>query len=235
MELHGGYTAWSVTSYEIAKQLLVDPRISKNTKETWPEFREGKVPQDWELYTWVAMDNMQTRDGEEHDRLRKLVAQAFTTRQVAKVRPMIEDIVHRLLDDLEKVPAGEVVDIKGRYFYPLSTILVCDLLGIPEADRAEALHGTVVNARTTNSAEESEANLHQWQSALSKLVETKRREPGNDITTLIIKAREDEQAPLTTTWSSARCTCSSVGGLKPRPTSCATPSSTCSHTRIRWP
>ncbi|MGC5032764.1 cytochrome P450 family protein [Micromonospora sp. DT229] len=197
VELHGGYTAWSVTSYEIAKQLLVDPRISKNTKETWPEFREGKVPQDWELYTWVAMDNMQTRDGEEHDRLRKLVAQAFTNRQVAKVRPLIEEIVGRLLDDLEKVPAGEVVDIKGRYFYPLSTILVCDLLGIPEADRAEALHGAVVNAKTTNSAEESEANLHQWQSALSKLVEAKRREPGNDLTTLIIKAREDKQAPLT--------------------------------------
>lgn len=197
VELHGGYTAWSVTSYEVAKQLLVDPRISKNTKEHWPEFREGKVSQDWELYTWVVMDNMQTRDGAEHDRLRQLVAQAFTGRQVAKSRPIIEGIVSRLLDDLETVPAGEVVDIKARYFHPLSTILVCDLLGIPEADRGAVLHGTAVNAKTTNTAEESEANLHRWQSAFGELVETKRREPGDDLTTVIIKASEDDKAPLT--------------------------------------
>ena len=68
-----------MTGYEVAKQLLVDPRIAKNTKDNWPAFREGKVPEDWELYTWVAMDNMQTRDAEEHDRLRKLVAQVFTS------------------------------------------------------------------------------------------------------------------------------------------------------------
>ena len=93
---------------------------------------------------------------------------------------MIEKIVGRLLDDLAAVPAGEAVDIKGRYFYPLSTILICDLLGIPEEDRDAMLHGAVVNARTTNTAEESEANLHQWQSALGRLVEAKRREPGDD-------------------------------------------------------
>nr|WP_307961909.1 cytochrome P450 [Salinispora arenicola] len=96
VELHGGYTAWSVTSYEAAKQLLMDPRISKNTKAHWPEFRDGNVPQDWELYTWVAMDNMQTRDGKEHDRLRKLVAPAFTGRQAVKSRPIIEESVNRL-------------------------------------------------------------------------------------------------------------------------------------------
>ncbi|HJP77557.1 MAG TPA: cytochrome P450 [Pseudonocardiaceae bacterium] len=197
VELHGGYTAWSVTGYEVAKQLLVDPRIAKNTKDNWPEFREGRVPQDWELFTWVAMDNMQTRDGQEHDRLRKLVAQAFTSRQVAKSRPIIEGIVNRLLDDLATVPADEVVDIKARYFYPLSTILVCDLLGIRDEDQEAMLHGAAVNAKTDNTAEESEANLHQWQTALGRLVETKRREPGDDLTTLIMKATEDEQSPLT--------------------------------------
>jgi cytochrome P450 len=197
VELHGGYLAWSVTGYREAKQLLVDPRLAKNTKDNWPEFREGRVPQDWELYTWVAMDNMQTRDGKEHDRLRGLVAQAFTSRQVERSRPIIEGIVKHLLDDLEKVPDGEIVDIKGQYFYPLSTILICDLLGISEEDQGVMLHGAVVNAKTTNTSEESEANLHQWQSALGGLVEAKRRNPGDDLTTVIIGATEDEQAPLT--------------------------------------
>lgn len=197
VELPGGYTAWSVTGYEVAKQLLVDPRIAKNTKDNWPAFRNGEVPENWELYTWVVMDNMQTRDGEEHDRLRRLVMQAFTGRQVAKTRPVIEDIVGRLLDDLTAVPAGTVVDIKAKYFYPLSAILVCDLLGISEEDRDTMLLGMVVNAKTTNTAEEAEANLHHWQAALDRLVETKRRDPGDDLTTVIIRASEDEMAPLT--------------------------------------
>lgn len=197
VELHGGYTAWSVTGYDEAKQLLVDPRISKNTKAHWPEYQLGRVPQEWELITWLAMDNMQTRDGAEHDRLRKLVAQAFTGRQVAASRPIIEGIVHRLLDDLATVPVGEAVDIKSRYFYPLSTILVCDLLGIQEEDRPAMLHAAAVNAKTTNTAEESEAVFRQWHEALGRLVETKRREPGDDLTTIILQATEDNEAPLT--------------------------------------
>lgn len=197
VELHGGYNAWSVTGHEAAKQLLLDPRLAKNAKDNWPAFRAGEVPQDWELYTWVAMDNMQTRDGAEHDRLRKLVMQAFTGRQVAKTRPVVEEIVGRLLEDLAQVPAGTVVDIKADYFYPLSTILVCDLLGISEEDRESLLRGMVVNAKTTNTAEESEANLHHWQAALDELVEAKRREPGDDLTTVIIRAGEDGTAPLT--------------------------------------
>jgi cytochrome P450 len=197
VELHGGYTAWSVTGYEEAKQLLVDPRISKNTKSHWPEHLQGRVSQDWELYSWLVMDNMQTRDGAEHDRLRKLVAQAFTGRRVAATRPIIEDIVHRLLDDLATVPADEVVDIKGQYFYPLSTILVCDLLGIREEDKVTMLQGARINAKTTNTAEQAEANMRQTQQALSQLVETKRREPGEDLTTVILRATEDNEAPLT--------------------------------------
>src|SRR2546426_942351 len=86
------------------------------------------------------------------------------------------------------VTGYEVVDIKARFFYPLSTILVCDLLGIREEDQAAMLQGAQVNAKTDNTAEESEANLHQWHEALGRLVETKRREPGDDLTTIIIKA-----------------------------------------------
>lgn len=195
--LPGGYTAWSVTGYELAKQLLVDPRISKNTKAHWPAFRDGEVPQEWELYSWVVMDNMQTRDGVEHDRLRKLVAPAFTARQVAKSKPVIEGIVGRLLDNLASAPAGEPVDIKGEYFYPLAATLICDLFGVPEGERQAVLRSSVVNGKTTNSTDEAEANLHDWQNTLTELVESKRRTPGDDLTSVVLSAREDEHAPLT--------------------------------------
>ncbi|MEC3992638.1 cytochrome P450 [Actinacidiphila sp. DG2A-62] len=197
VEVPGGFHAWSITNYEIAKSVLVDPRFAKNAREHWPAFINGEVPPDWELITWVVMDNMNTHDGADHDRLRKLVSHAFTTRQVEKARPMIEKIVARLLDDIAATPAGEPVDVKSRYFYPLAATVICDLFGVPESARAGVLQGSVVNSKTTNSAEQAEANLHQWQSAMTDLVETKRREPGDDLTTTLISAREEGDTPLT--------------------------------------
>jgi cytochrome P450 len=110
---------------------------------------------------------------------------------VEKARPMIEKIVARLLDDIAATPAGEPVDVKSRSFYPLAATVIRDLFGFPESARAGVLQGSVVTSKTTNSAEQAEANLHQWQSAMTDLVETKRREPGDDLTTTLISAREE--------------------------------------------
>lgn len=197
VELPGGFQAWSITSYQIGKAVLTDPRFSKNAREHWPAFINGEVPEDWELITWVVMDNMNTHDGADHDRLRKLVSHAFTVRQVEAARPMIEKVTGRLLDAIAELPAGEPVDVKAHLFYPLAATVICDLFGVPEEARSSVLQGSVVNSRTTNSAEEAEANLHQWHEAMSALVEAKRREPGEDLTTLMIQAREGGRTPLT--------------------------------------
>jgi len=194
VELPGGYLGWSVTDYAIAKQMLVDPRFPHNGKENWPPLMRGEVSPDWEMITWVMMDNLNTRDGAEHDRLRRLVAHAFTPRQVEDSRPLIEKIVGELLDDLDKAAPGEVVDLKGRYTYALPASLICDMFGVPGEARRRMLQGAVANSKTTLTPQEAEANLNQWHEAMSELVAAKRAEPGDDLTSLLIKARENEDA-----------------------------------------
>src|SRR4051794_31887994 len=135
VEVPGGYEAWVITTYDLGKTVLADPRISKNAKEHWPPLINGEVPQDWELITWVVMDNVTTRDGEDHDRLRQLVSHAFSPRQVELARPKIEKLVDQLLDDLAAVPPGEVVDIKGRFTYALPAMVICGLFGVPDEAR----------------------------------------------------------------------------------------------------
>ncbi|GAA1422359.1 cytochrome P450 family protein [Catellatospora coxensis] len=190
VEVPGGYLAWSVTNYEVGRQMLADPRFSKNAKEHWPPLIRGEVPTDWELYTWVAMDNVTTREGADHDRLRKLVAHAFAPRQVEAARGHIEKLVAGMLDDLERVPPGEVVDIKGRFTYLLPAHVICDLFGVPAQARDNVLQGAVTNSKTTNTREESEANLHQWHQAMEDLVAEKRANPGSDLTSVLVQARE---------------------------------------------
>lgn len=194
VELPGGYFGWSVTDYAVAKKMLLDPRFPKNAKKYWPPLVNGDVSMDWEMITWVMMENINTRDGEEHDRLRKLVSHAFAPRQVEASRPLIEKVIGELLDDLETTEPGEAVDLKGRFTYALPAWVICDMFGVPVEARKRMLQGAVANSKTTITPEEAEENLRQWHEAMAELVATKRAKPGDDLTSLLIQAREEDDA-----------------------------------------
>ena len=200
VELPGGFLAWSVTSYETAKSILTDERFSKDPRRNWPAFINGEVPPNWEMITWAVMDNMTTRDGADHTRLRRLVSPAFTTRQVEMARPQIEKIVNELLDAMAEQPAGSVVDFKAMFGYPLPARVICDLFGVPAEARDTVLRGSQVNSNTTNSQDEAEANVHQWHQAMTDLVAYKQEHPSDDLTSLLISSSpggDDNGRPLT--------------------------------------
>ncbi|WP_225730228.1 MULTISPECIES: cytochrome P450 [unclassified Nocardia] len=69
----------------------------------------------------------------EHTRLRRLVSAAFTARTVEGLRPRIERIVGDLLDAV--VDAGDS-DLVAEFARPIPVTVICELLGIPAADRS---------------------------------------------------------------------------------------------------
>jgi 2-hydroxy-5-methyl-1-naphthoate 7-hydroxylase len=197
VELPGGVLAWEVTSYELVRKVLSDPRFQKEAAKHWPTYINGELPPNWPLINWVEMENMETRDGEDHHRLRRLIYKAFTPRRVEAARPLIEKIADNLLDRLAAAPAGEKVDIKGRYTFPLPAQVICRLFGVPESAQDDVLYGGQVNANTDYSGEEVAASIEQWHSAMEDLVVTKHREPGDDLTSVMISAQEEDGSRLT--------------------------------------
>ncbi|WP_333770172.1 cytochrome P450 family protein [Streptomyces sp. IBSBF 2435] len=198
MALPGGVEAWAVTDQTLLKELLTDARVSKDPRQHWAAWANGEITPDWPLFTWVAVTNMFTAYGGDHRRLRKLVATAFTARRAEAMRPWIERMTADLLDGLAALPAGEPVDLREAYCYPIPIQVICQLFGIDDEDTRKELRRLVDNIfNTAISAEEAVATFTGIHQVLSDLVALKRETPGDDLTSVLIGAREEDGSRLT--------------------------------------
>ena len=71
------------------------------------------------------------RDPPDHTRLRGLLGRAFTPKVIQALRPQIEALTHRLLDDAAQAADFDLV---AALSYPLPVIVISRMLGIPESD-----------------------------------------------------------------------------------------------------
>lgn len=183
-----------MTSQEALRQLLGDPRVSKDPRQHWPRFVNGEIDEEWPLLLWVAVKNMFTAYGGDHRRLRSLISQAFTPRRTAAMRPRIEQITGGLLDELAARP--QPVDLREGFAYPIPIEVICQLFGVQD-DVRPALR-TVVDGvfDTTFTAEQAVANQHELYRIMHELVAFKRAEPGDDLTSGLIAVREDDGSGL---------------------------------------
>ncbi|RAY14753.1 cytochrome P450 [Actinomadura craniellae] len=188
VRLPGGLTAWSVSRGDVVKRLLVHPDISKDARKSWPGYRPGAHP--W-LTAWVDVVSMFTSDGEDHQRLKKLVGGAFTARRIEAMRPAVEAIVADLLDGLAAVQPGRPVDLRAAFSYQVPTRVICDLFGVPDDQRPEMLRVIDAVLDTDVTLEQAEETRYGLFAAMNALLAVKRARPGDDMTSVLLAAREE--------------------------------------------
>ncbi|MFJ2771075.1 cytochrome P450 [Streptomyces sp. NPDC087300] len=185
-----GVRAWSVADPALLKELLTSPSVSKDARAHWPEF--GDVVQRWPLALWVAVENMFTAYGADHRRLRRMIAPAFSHRRITALGESIDAVVTGILDRLDALPPGEIVDLREHLAYPLPIAVVSRLMGVPE-EQQDSFRRVVDGVfDTTLTTEESEANTKALYEALQLLIDSKRTEPGDDMTSLLISSRDED-------------------------------------------
>ncbi len=150
------------------------------------------------LQSWIGVTNMFTAYGADHRRLRKLIAPAFTARRTEAMVPRVKEVTRELLDGLAARPAGEVVDLRESFNHPLPMQVICELFGYPEgAPRLELARVVAEIMDTTATPEQAAATQRAVAELLGSLVAAKRAAPADDLTSLLVAARDDEGQGMT--------------------------------------
>ena len=177
---------WALTRYDDARAMLADPRFEINSTS----FLRPDVPADCLPY----LRTMSELNGPEHSRLRRLVAPAFAPRRAAEFRPRIERIVERVLDEL---PEDEPLDLFAHFARPLPMDIICELVGIPDGDRERWRRcGAAVAA---GAGPEFAAAVPAIIDGARDAVARRRDEPGDDIVSVLVRARDENGDRLSET------------------------------------
>ncbi len=134
----------------------------------------------------------------DHTRCRKLVSSVFTTRAVTALRDGVEATALKLLDDLERDVTGSTpVDIVARYCSLLPVSVISDVLGVPDADRAEILRCGELAAPSLDIGLSwpqylrVHSGLVGFTAWLTNHLANLRRHPGEDLLSQLVSATED--------------------------------------------
>ncbi len=133
-------------------------------------------------------------DPPDHTRVRMLVNKAFTPGAVASLRSRIQEIVNELLGAVEKC---EGMDVIRDFAYPLPTVVICDILGLPPGDREQfkrwsdgIIELTAVSPLTVEAADRARQSLLDLRDYFARLVADRRKNPRSDMLSLLAAAEE---------------------------------------------
>ena len=185
VQLPHGPPAWLVTTYELARSVLGDARFSRAATLGRDNPRESPIE------IGQVAESVLSMDPPEHTRMRRLVGRAFTPRRVERLRPRAEQIAAGLIDEMAL--GGPPADLVERFSFAFPAIIICELLGIPGADRHSFRRWTdgIVSTSAATPAQVQDTYL-SLAGYLAGLVAQRRATPGDDLLTWLVHARDND-------------------------------------------
>jgi len=154
----------------------------------------------WREHPSMSKNSVIDLNGGEHTRVRGLMSRAFSRRRVDSLAPAIAATTARLLDDMaDRGSGGEPVDFVAHFAFLLPVIVICDLVGIPQADRetfrplAEDLVAGLIGERRRGAqdavavADDATVRLNDYFTALAG---ERRKHPRDDLLSQLVQVHD---------------------------------------------
>jgi cytochrome P450 len=190
------FGGWMVTRYEPVDRVLRSPAF-----RTPRGYREANDPAGPPRFAPTGKLSLHRRlwllfqSGDSHTRLRKLIMKVFTPRAVRALEPRIEALVGELLAPALDRGAMEVIKDLA---YPLPATVICELLGVPAADRdlnrawAAAVAATIDPVCSAAQIAAAEAAMLEWDPYIRELLAARRKNPGDALLDAMLAVEEDD-------------------------------------------
>jgi len=137
---------WWITRYEDVWNALRDPRFSSARTEVLLRGIPGSDTETTQYLRSMLEQRLLFTDGSRHTRLRSLLNQAFTPRQMDRMRPIVRATIRKQLDRLR---GRNQFDVISELADPLPSQMICRIIGLP-ADHFDEFKGWTVSVRGTH-------------------------------------------------------------------------------------
>ncbi|MDX6287528.1 MAG: hypothetical protein QOG53_3013 [Frankiales bacterium] len=195
-----------VTGYDAVNAILKDDRFHVRPRHGWVI----------EIVKMVSSNSLLNIDPPRHTQIRKLVTKGLGARAVASLSESITELTHDLLD---RVEGREVIDIIHDFAFPLPVTIVARIMGIPEEDVekfATWAHDIgpgfdpFITRERAATARKASDELSDY---FTQLAERRRQNPGDDVISALIAARDEEGTKLTDEELLANCQLMLIAGF----------------------
>jgi cytochrome P450 len=190
--LPSGDDAALVTRYEDVKRVLSDPRFTRPTPAD-DAARVADVESGGVFNSEMA--TVLPQHGEAHLKWRRMIGKWFTAKRMNALRPGIEAMAERLVDEM--VEQGAPADLKAGVGFPLPVWVICDMLGVPDSDRDRFAHWSYLMLSMTRFTQaEMDAAQAEFGRYMAGHIAAKRAQPGDDLLSALITDTDADGARM---------------------------------------
>ncbi|SEQ14744.1 Cytochrome P450 [Streptomyces sp. yr375] len=181
VEIAPGVDATLVTDYATALQLLQDSGSFRKDARRWRDFNEGRIPADSPVLPVLAYrHNCMCADGAEHLRLRQSITDSMMRIDPMRLSQSVERISDFLISQFGERGSADLI---GSYAKQLPLFVFNELFGCT-ADIGDRVFFGITGMFDGVNAEKASEVLFQ---AVGELIALKRRKPGEDVTSWLLK------------------------------------------------
>jgi cytochrome P450 len=180
-----GMEAWVVTRFADVREVLSDPVRFSNARLQEAGRAPGLPPVSPEERARQLAGNLLAADPPDHTRLRRMLTPEFTVRRMRRLEPRIRDIVDEHLEAMER--RGPPADLVAEFALPVPSLVICELLGVPYADRAEFQARSNRQLDLSRPVEDRMRAGRESRAYMANLVAAAQADPGEDMLGMLVR------------------------------------------------